>query len=604
MPMLDKMSFIARISPFDRLGEPELRRVIDTLTTGHFHTGEKLLHAGEKPDYLYIIRLGVVEELDNGETVSGYSKGGTFDARSLLKGHNSHDFIAKEETHCYLLPKQVFLETTQNNPVFAGFYYENISQKLEILLARESNQELASLMLAKICDTYIHPAVFVTADTSIRDAAITMKADKSKSLLVRRSDEVGIVTIADLREAIITRLPVDSPVGELATYTLVTLGPDDFLFNALLTMTRHNINRIVIRDHDIIYGVLEQIDLLSYLSNHSQLIAIQIERAASKQDLQRASRDLINVIHDLHAKGIKPRYMMQLVSELNKKILKKLYNLLAPPALLMNSCLLVMGSEGREEQILKTDQDNAIILRDGFQLPELDAIVQEFTASLLDFGYPKCPGNIMVSNPYWTKPLSAFKAELVQWIRFPSEESQMRFAIFFDAMPIAGDTSLFKELRDIMFGLLNDNNAFYTHFARATRAFETPLGFFTNFVVEKPRDELDIKKGGIFPIVHGIRSLALEYRLEQNNTIERIKALNQMRLFDHQFAIELIEAFAYMSALRAKAGLQKIKLEMPQDNYINPKELNTLERELLRDSFKIVNKFKELITHHFKLNRV
>jgi CBS domain-containing protein len=180
----------------------------------------------------------------------------------------------------------------------------------------------------------------------------------------------------------------------------------------------------------------------------------------------------------------------------------------------------------------------------------------------------------------------------------------MRFAIFFDAMPIAGDTSLFKELRDIMFGLLNDNNAFYTHFARATLAFETPLGFFTNFVVEKPRDELDIKKGGIFPIVHGIRSLALEYRLEQNNTIERIKALNQMRLFDHQFAIELIEAFAYMSALRAKAGLQKIKLEMPQDNYINPKELNTLERELLRDSFKIVNKFKELITHHFKLNRV
>ena len=162
------------------------------------------------------------------------------------------------------------------------------------------------------------------------------------------------------------------------------MASDDFLFNALLRMTRHNINRLVIRDGPTIQGVLEQIDLLSYLSNHSHLIALQIERAQSKEEIKWASRDLVNVIRDLNAKGIKIRYIMQLVSELNKKMLRKLFELLAPPELLDNSCLLVLGSEGREEQVLKTDQDNALILRDEFSHPELARITAEFTESLLE----------------------------------------------------------------------------------------------------------------------------------------------------------------------------------------------------------------------------
>ena len=113
------------------------------------------------------------------------------------------------------------------------------------------------------------------------------------------------------------------------------------------------------------------------------------------------------------------RYIMQLVSELNKKMLRKLFELLAPQELLDNSCLLVLGSEGREEQVLKTDQDNALILRDDFSYPALARVTGEFTESLLEFGYPRCPGNIMVSNPYWAKSVAAFKEELFQWIVHP-----------------------------------------------------------------------------------------------------------------------------------------------------------------------------------------
>jgi CBS domain-containing protein len=382
------------------------------------------------------------------------------------------------------------------------------------------------------------------------------------------------------------------------------MAPDDFLFNALLRMTHHNVNRLVIREGATIHGILEQIDLLSYLSNHSHLIALQIERAQSRDELLWASQDLVNVIRDLHAKGIKIRYIMQLVSELNKKVLRKLFELLAPPALLDNACLLVMGSEGREEQVLKTDQDNALILRDGFTHPDLERVTAEFTASLIEFGYPRCPGNIMVSNPYWTKSVAAFKESLFDWIVRPTPDSFLQFAIFCDAAAVAGDDNLLRHVKDRMYRLLSDHRSFYSQFARSTVAFETPLGFFTNFVLEKNRDELDIKKGGIFPIVHGVRSLALEYRLPQTNTVDRIAALGQRNLFEPSFGVELSEAFAYLSTLRTKAGLRKIEQGLPQDNYLNPKDLNKLERELLRDSFKIVNEFKKFITYHFKLGMI
>jgi CBS domain-containing protein len=292
------------------------------------------------------------------------------------------------------------------------------------------------------------------------------------------------------------------------------------------------------------------------------------------------------------------------VSELNKKVLRKLFELLAPPELLDNACLLVLGSEGREEQVLKTDQDNALILRDGFTHPDLERITHEFTDCLIDFGYPRCPGNIMVSNPYWAKSVAAFKNELFEWIVRPTSESFLQFAIFFDAMSVAGDDNLLRHVKDHMYRLLSDHRSFYSQFAKATVAFETPLGFFTNFVMEKNRNELDLKKGGIFPIVHGIRSLALEYRLPQSNTVDRITALSQRNLFRSSFGTELIEVFTHLSTLRVKAGLNKIQQGLPQDNYLNPNELNKLERELLRDSFKIVNEFKKFIGYHFKLGMI
>ena len=623
---LDPKTFLANLTPFNQLSALELARLTQDLTVGDYQTNEVLLKAGERPVSLFVVATGTVWEIEGNDNLSHpppaaqgqgenaaslkcvialHTAQDAFDLRGLLEGSSKHRFVAAEPTQCLLIVRDTFLEILQANPAFARFYDLKIARRVTADSDAADLHELSAFTVTKIRDIYVHPPTYVTAESTIHETAVAMKTHKTNSVLVQHGSETGILTATDLREAaIIQRRSLDAPVGSLATYDLIGMAPDDFLFNALLKMTRHNINRLVIRDGATIYGILEQIDLLSYLSNHSHLIALQIERAQSREELKRASRELINVIRDLNGKGVKIRYIMQLVSELNKKMLRKLMELLAPPELLDNSCLLVLGSEGREEQVLKTDQDNALILRDDFSYPDLARITAEFTASLLEFGYPRCPGNIMISNPYWTKSVAAFKDELFEWIVHPTHDSFLQFAIFCDAKAVAGDENLLRHVKDRMHRLLGDHRSFYSQFAKATVAFETPLGFFTNFVLEKNRDELDIKKGGIFPIVHGVRSLALEYRLPQTNTIERITALSQRNLFAPSFGTELIEAFTFMSTLRTRVGLQKIEQGLPQDNYMNPKELSKLDRELLRDSLKIVNEFKKFIGYHFKLGMI
>jgi len=608
LSILEQKTFISQIAPFDRLRSSELEAVAEAMDIAYFKQDEVLMSSTKPSEHLYIIIKGIVQEVSSEDgVVSAFVSQDTFDAMSLIEGNISNEFVAQEELICYLLPKEIFTTLINNNQDFHAFYYQNMTQRLNELIEQRNSKELSSFMVAKIGEAYLHPPSFVDASDTIYRAVEVLKEQRATSVLVKRGDEVGIITDTDIREyVVLQRRSVDSPVGDMATYNLISMTTDDFLFNALLRMTKHNIKRLVIYEAQDIVGVLDQMDLLSFFSNHSHLIMVQVDRANNLEQLQKASENIVNMIQALYAKGVKIRYITQLVNELNAKIFTKLYSFVAPPKLVENSCLVIMGSEGRGEQVLKTDQDNAIILRDDAEFPELENITEVFTETLLDFGYPRCPGNIMVSNPYWCNSLKAMKAKLYDWVDQPTEENLMNLAIFYDAEAVGGDNTLLTQAKEYLFGVLQDNQAFTSLFAKPTLSFETPLGFFTSFIVEKSKhkNELDIKKGGIFPIVHGVRSLALEYRLTKTNTIERIKALQEAGVFEKKFSTELIESLAFLMALRLQAGLDEIKQGKAHDNYINPSQLSKLERDLLKDAFKVVNEFKKFITYHFKLNMV
>jgi len=603
----EQKALLRTIAPFDRLAEHELAQAAAVLALRHYAPGQTILRRWANPAYLYIVTDGVVAEADADGIVCRYVKGDIFDARSLIEGRSQHRFVAQSKCSCYLMPARLFLALSRAHPPIRDYFCQDLVRKLDALVAVQQQREAASFMLARIGENELHPVVYVTPETSIEDAATHMQSQQTTALLVQRDDQVGIFTTRDFREKILLAGSSASlPVGEVANYDLITLEQDDFLFNALVLMTKHAIRHIVItRDREIV-GILEQIDLLRYLSNHSYLIANRIDRATSRQELKEANSSVPTLIKSLHDRGVKPRYIARLVTDLNRKLFRQLYEQIAPPALINDACLIVMGSEGRGEQLLRTDQDNALILRKPYNEDALKGITAAFTNALIELGFPRCPGNIMVSNPAWAKTLEAYKNNLFRWIHYPDETARMNLAIFFDATAAAGDKTLLEELRDYLFYLLQNSDITLQHFAKATVAFETPLGWFDRFVVQKGnhKNQLDIKKGGIFPIVHGVRSLALQYRLSQTSTIARIQALSGRTLFDEHFTADLIEAFEFMSMLRLRTQLMHWEQGEKYDNYLNPYRLNKLERNLLKDSLKIVKTFKSFISYHFKLSMV
>ena len=607
MTVPDQTSFIASIPPFDRLNANELDIITAAVDIEYFKSGTKLINRGESPSYLYIVIKGIVEERAPDGSINLHETQDTFSALALLSGICQGDFMVREEVLCYLLPKATFLQLSETNSHFVNFYYQTLSQRLNWLMEQREAKELASFMVARIRDTYIHPPIWVAAEDSIYRAVEILKQHKATSVLVRNGTQVGIVTDTDIREhVVLQRKSVDTPVGEIATYQLLGMKSEEFLFNALLQMTRHTVKRLVIDDGENIIGVLDQMDLLSYFSHHSHLVNVQIERATDIGQLKKANRDIANVIQALYGRGVKIHAITQLVTELNRKLFRKLYSLLIPPAVIANSCLIVMGSEGRGEQILKTDQDNALILRDDFVYSGLNKLLKQFTIALKELGYPLCPGEVMVSNPQWVKPLYDFREQIYAWLNNPQQPaSLMNLAIFYDATAVAGNFALLTTAKDYLLEHLESTPAFLTHFAKPTLAFETPLGWFAQFIVNKKHhDGIDIKKGGIFPIVHGVRSLALEHKLTSTNTIERIQILQKVGRFDREFAEELTEAFAFMLSLRLEIELQQRQRNEPLNNYIQLNQLSKPERDLLRDSLKMVNRFKDFITYHFRLNMV
>ncbi|WP_431855744.1 DUF294 nucleotidyltransferase-like domain-containing protein [Azospirillum sp.] len=595
-------AFDFAVPPFDRLTPDERTTLARSLDIGVYTGDTPVLARDEAADCLFIVQKGLVHERHHGETVAAFGPGDSFDLRALFGRGPNHSFVATEDTVCHLLPRPVLVELARANPAFGELICETFAERLRAAANERSNREMAALTMARVREAYLHPPVYVEASATLRDAALAMKTQQASSVLVRDGARTGILTGTDLRDRVVLDgLPVTTAVGPLARYELIELDRDELLFNALILMTKHSVRRIVITEAGRIAGLLEQIDLLSALSNHSQVIALQVDRAESTEDLRKASADTVGLIRTLHATGVRVPFIADLVTELNRKIFRRLFELVAPPDLLANSCLLVMGSEGRGEQLLKTDQDNGLILRDGYECPDLPRITADFSRHLEAFGYPPCPGNIMVSNPEWTKSLSAYKDAIFNWIHRPDEAAQLNLAIFYDAAAVAGDAGLLDEARGYLMARLSDNSGFFSHFARPTLAFDTPSGLFSTLFDRRGAQPIDIKKAGIFPIVHGIRALALEKHMTETNTVERIWALADKRVLDRKLAGELAEAFTFLSTLRLKARIDAAH-EVKIDNTVRPAEMTKLDRDQFNDCLALVKAFKEFVSYHFHLN--
>jgi len=608
-------------SPFDCLTSDERQLVREHLDIAYFRAGETVLDPATPPTHLFIVIKGQVQQLDGDEVVGSYGPDDSFDGRALVAGKVSNHFVAGEEVLAYQLAREAVSELISRNATFSALLFADLSKKLSALSARDSQQEMQSLSMARVAQAQVRPAHTVDAGTDIVSVVRLFTTHRTDHVLVRDAHStpprLGIYTTTGLQRAILLGQPLDQmPVGSLATFELVCVRPDDYLVDALATMIRHKVRRVVVAQtppqqphqppgEPHILGTLDQLDLLGFLSNHSTLITRQILEAQDLPALHGAAQQINELIGLLYRGGTQVALIARLVQELNAQLFERAWQLIAPAELVANSCLFVMGSEGRGEQLLKTDQDNALVLRDGYTPPaDLPALCERFSSALADFGYPECPGKIMLNNPAWRHSCQEFGQTVRRWLLMPTPESLMDLAIFIDAHAVSGDASLLEQVRAEVYKLVNDNDVLLARFAAAINAFDQGQGWWNRLLnLGDGKELLDLKKAGTFPLVHGVRSLALAHRIPATSTVARLEALAAAQRLPQDLAKDLANSLHFFMGLKLKTGLAALEAGRPSSG-IAVDQLSALDRDLLKDTLGVVKRFRSLMHQRFRLDMV
>ena len=598
-------------SPFDCLNLEEQRLVRDSVDVVYFREGETILDVGTAPTHLFVLIKGYVTQREGDEIITTYGPDDCFDGRGLVAGKVSSHFIASEEVVAYQLAKQAVSDLIAANVTFGALLFSDLSNKLSALSARKSQHEQQSLALSRVDEAFLRPAHFVDADTDILTVVRLFQSERTSNVLVRdpghdgQAPRLGIFTSTTLQRAVLDGRPLHQlPVGDLANFPVIEVRAADQLGDAMAVLLRHRVHRLAVTQDGQIIGILEALDLFSFLSNQSHLITVRIEEARDLAGLSQAAAQITRMIGLLYRSGSRVNLIATLVQQLNARLFERAWHLIAPADLVANSCLFVMGSEGRGEQLLKTDQDNGLVLRDDYTPPaDLEAICQRFSLALQDFGYPECPGHIMVNNPQWRKPVAEFAQMTRQWLIMPSPDSLMNLAIFMDAHPVSGDVRLLADVQRRLMDLATDSDAVLSRFAAAMEAFGSTTGWWNRLLGLGDADQqLHLKKEGIFPLVHGVRSLALAHHITETGTVARIDALVAAEWLSRDMGADLTESLRFFMGLKLKAGLAELDTGKPVTGTVDVARLSSLDRDLLKDTLGVVKRFKALLRHRFHLD--
>ena len=595
--------------PFSLLNDKSFRDIEKSAQIAYFPNNSTLIEQQTIPDKLFLIIKGTVEAINDDELIDIYHANDTFGGIEIIENQPStYQYLVTEELICYEIPVDTFLKLCDEHKVFKAYFFSTIIERMEMLNEKNEYSSMSSLLIARVDKTILHTKCEVPMNTPIVEALKVMESSNSSALLIKNSDGYGIVTDADFRHYILHKEEENlQTIDQIQTYPIISIHEGELLFNILLLMTENSIKHLPVFDeNEQLLGILELIDLLSFFSNQSHLITVQISKAQTLETLIAASSRVEIMIDALYAKGVKSRYISKLVSEMNRKMYVKLFEMIIPTSWHNRCTFILLGSEGRSEQILRTDQDNALIFENGFMPNDIQEVTEKFIETLDKIGFPRCEGNVMIINPKWCKSVQAYKKEIDAWFDKPNMDGFMDMAIFSDSVSIGGEESLHTELIEYLSQKIQNNKQILAHFAKAIESFESSLGLFSQFVSydKAHKNEIDIKKSALFPLVHGVRALALEHGIRTTNTTLRIKELNNKGFINKKDATNLMATVEVLNNLRVQSQLQQSKRNEKIDNYISVVNLNKLETDLLKDALKTVNQFKKLLSYHFHLSMV
>lgn len=617
--LIEIREFLAGLPPFDRLGDELLDKLAVELTVRCLGCGTPFPPQDAEQAFLYILRKGAVELHDErDELVAKYGEGDVY-AAVCLPEDSAHGLrgVVVEDSLFYLLPcerLQALRDADKNfDACFARSLGERLRRAREIL--HDSSRDGGRLLAMEIGRIIKRSPVAVTADTSIQEAARIMTRERVSSLLIVENGLLaGIITDRDIRSRCVAQgVPTTRPVRDIMTRGLHKVTPDTLAFEAMISMTRHKIHHLPVVSEKGIEGVVTATDLIRHQSINSIYAVDGLRKCNTVAELVRASAVLPDLQVQLVAAGASAYQLGQAISAATDAVTQRLLELAereygpAPVPYVWVAC----GSQGRREQTMRSDQDNALILSDEYDFERhadyFAKLAQYVNDGLNACGFDYCPGGVMASNPKWRQPRSVWRRYFDMWIARTDRKGAMLATNFFDMRPVHGDPMLHARLHADVLRQAKESKIFLAYMAGNAVVTRPPLGFFRNFVLIKEGEHansFDLKLYGILPVVNLVRVYALTAGTPELNTVERIKAAAGVRAISPDMAIDLESAFEFIGTLRARHQAQQIKQGIPPDNYLMPDKLGTLERSHLKDIFSFIKALQKTLELHYQTGRL
>ena len=464
---------------------------------------------------------------------------------------------------------------------------------------------------------YCHRDLFTcNLNDTVLVAAEIMRDLKISSLVVcdDNNQPVGIMTDRDLRNKVVAGGldPTKTSVSSVMTTPVISVSEEDSLFEVLYQMSHNRIHRVGVVDKDnVLVGLINESDIIRLQNRSPQRLLQAVDEADSIADLGKIHRESEQLVVFLSRNGVRTRDLIQMISLINDQIVERLIGILRQGRFAnmgQKSTFLVLGSEGRREQTLKTDQDNAIIISDSAsaeEVADIEAFSQILIAGLIDIGVPECPGGIMARNEFWRRSLAEWKRTIDQWVGTPSAQNILNFSMFSDMRAICGDVSLEGELREYVIKVAEDNSLFLARMAQNVCRFSPPLGMFGRIITEKTgpySGMLDLKKAGIFSLTEGIKIMALSAGMLGGSTYDRLAALEKRDILSHAQASDIEASFNLLTFLRLRGQIASAAAGREVTNYISPGSLNRVEKGRLKLALEVVKTFHGILRYHFQLN--
>jgi len=620
--------FLHGLAPFSFLPEVDVEKMAAAVSVVNYPKDTVLFLQGHsKIDYLYIIQKGAAEryfEENDEKKLSGMiGEGDMYGGISLLmnNGIAIRTLRVTEDSYFYILPRELFLDACTRFDTFSDFFTDIFGKRMldrsyaEIIASHlrptEQRTEFFNLPVETI---YNRDLVFCDQNMPIQAAAAVMSEHNTSSIFIRepRGEFVGVVTDNDLRKKVTaTGYDILKPVSDIMSSPLSMISKQALIFEALMEMMQKNIKHLAVTDNgDKVVGVVTNRDLLKAQGQSPFFIIREIAKARFINQIVQIHKQVPQLIQTLITTGAKARNVTRFLTTVSDAILQKIIGFtleeFGPPP--VKFVFMILGSEGRSEQTLKTDQDNAIIFEDvpADSLQKVTKYFLKFGERVCNWldetGYAFCKGGIMAKNANWCQPLSTWKSYFKRWIHTAEPEALLQASIFFDFRAGYGDEDLIARLRRYLFDSLAGWPGFFRHMAENALYFTPPIGFFRNFVVESKgehRDAFDIK-AAMQPIVDYARIYALKNQIEETNTLERMNQLLKTKKISWEEHNEIETAYSYLMQQRMVRQVKAMVEEnIAPDNYINPKKLSRIEQTMLKEIFKRIEKFQGKLSFDF-----